>query len=93
MLRWSIIFTTCIGIVVPTKLKKMRAQLANLNHCVVSFLSRAAVNLTWYDSIYYTDLNYYKKETLLRTSALSNPSRALWMSAALNAFNTDKTVS
>ena len=29
----------------------MRAELANLNHCTVPFLSRAAVNLCWY---YYT---------------------------------------
>ena len=28
----------------------MRAELANLNHCAVPFLSRAAVNLSWYDS-------------------------------------------
>ena len=30
----------------------MRIELANLNHCAVLFLSRAAVNLNWYDSIY-----------------------------------------
>ena len=30
-------------------LKKMRAVLANHNHCAVPFLSRAAVNLNWYD--------------------------------------------
>ena len=29
----------------------MRGELANLNHCAVRFLSRAAVNLCWY---YYT---------------------------------------
>ena len=28
----------------------MRAELANLNHCAVPFLSRVAVNLSWYDS-------------------------------------------
>ena len=28
----------------------MRAELANLNHCAVPFLSRAAVSLSWYDS-------------------------------------------
>ena len=28
----------------------MRAELANLNHCAVPFLSRAAVNLSLYDS-------------------------------------------
>ena len=28
----------------------MRAKLANLNHCAVSFLSRAAVNLSWYEA-------------------------------------------
>ena len=26
----------------------MRTELANLNHCAVPFLSRAAVNLCWY---------------------------------------------
>ena len=39
---------------VPTKVEKMRAKLANLNPCAVSFLSRAAVNVSWYDSIMYT---------------------------------------
>ena len=34
------------------KLMKMRAKLANLNDCAVPFLSRAAVNLCWYN---YTD--------------------------------------
>ena len=29
----------------------MRAELANLDHCAVPFLSRATVNLCWY---YYT---------------------------------------
>ena len=29
----------------------MRTELANLSHCAVSYLSRAAVNLCWY---YYT---------------------------------------
>ena len=33
------------------KLKKMRAELANPNHCAVPFLSRAAVKLSWYDII------------------------------------------
>ena len=35
------------------KLIKMRAELANHNHCAVPFLSRAAVNLSCYDSIIY----------------------------------------
>ena len=34
------------------KLIKMRAELANLNHCAVQFLSRAAVNLCWYYCAY-----------------------------------------
>ena len=39
-------------IVQPYQLKliKMRAELANIHHCAVPFLSRAAVNLSWYDS-------------------------------------------
>ena len=32
------------------KLIKVLAELANLNHCAVSFLSRAAVNLSLYNS-------------------------------------------
>ena len=32
------------------RLKKMRAELANLNHYAVPFSNRAAVNLSWYDS-------------------------------------------
>ena len=42
--------------VVSTQAEKMRAELANLNHCAVLFLSRATVNLSWYDSIYYANL-------------------------------------
>ena len=30
----------------------MRAELASLNPCAVPFLSRAAINLSWYDYIY-----------------------------------------
>ena len=36
------------------KLIKMRAELANLNNCAVPFLSRAAVNLSWYHSTLIT---------------------------------------
>ena len=36
-------------IVVPIQVEKMRAELASLSHCAVPFLSRAAVNLSWYD--------------------------------------------
>ena len=32
----------------------MRAELANLNQCAVPFLSRAAINLSWYDSVLYS---------------------------------------
>ena len=34
------------------ELIKMHAKLASLNHYVVPFLSRAAANLCWYDSIH-----------------------------------------
>ena len=34
----------------------MRAESANLNHCAVLFLSRAATNLCWY---YYNDQLHY----------------------------------
>ena len=40
-------------------LKKMRAGLANLNHCAVPFLSCPAVNLSWYDSIKYLIYKVY----------------------------------
>ena len=36
----------------------MRGELANLNNCAAPFLSRAGVNLNWYDSI--TDNIYYR---------------------------------
>ena len=39
---------------VPTQADIMRAELANLDHCAVLFLSRAIVNLSWYDSIHYS---------------------------------------
>ena len=41
-------------IVVPTQVEKMRAELASLHPCAVPFLSRAAVNLSWYDYTKYT---------------------------------------
>ena len=49
------------------KLIKMRTELANLNHCAVPFLSRAAVNLSWYyltlyTVIYGTKFSELKKE-------------------------------
>ena len=38
----------------------MRAKLANINDCAVPFLSRADVNLSWYDnSIYVTVANHF----------------------------------
>ena len=58
-----------IYIVVPTQIEKMlfhlfffsiiRAELANLNHCAVPFLSRAAVNLSWYDSNKYRNISAF----------------------------------
>ena len=35
--------------VAPTQVDKVLAELANLNHCALPFLSRAAVNLCWYN--------------------------------------------
>ena len=32
----------------------MRAELSNINHCAVPFLSRVGVNLSWYDSKLYS---------------------------------------
>ena len=38
----------------------MRTKLANLNHCAVHFLSRDAVNLSWFDcTIQYTMYTIY----------------------------------
>ena len=34
----------------------MRAKFANLNYCAVPFLSRAAVNLSWYYYILYDNI-------------------------------------
>ena len=36
------------------KLIKLRAKLANLNHCAVPFLSRAIANLCWYSYTVYS---------------------------------------
>ena len=33
----------------------MRTEFANLDHCAVLFLRRAAVNLSWYDSTVNVD--------------------------------------
>ena len=33
---------------VPAYVNKMRAELVNLNHCAVPFLSRTAANMYWY---------------------------------------------
>ena len=35
------------------KFVKMRAELSNVNHCAVLFISRAAVNLYWYYIVLY----------------------------------------
>ena len=39
------------------KLIKVCAKSATLNHCAVPFLSRSAVNLSWYDSITYAAID------------------------------------
>ena len=57
-----------ILIVIPSyhrKLIKMRAKLANLDHCAVPFLSHAATNLSWYDII--PDIK------MTETSAITQP--------------------
>ena len=51
MLKYTVQLLKKRTIVVPTQVDKMRARLPNLNHCAVLFLSRAVVNLSWYDSI------------------------------------------
>ena len=43
--------TIYLSMIKPTAVEKMRTELANINHCAVLFLSRAAVNVCWY---YYT---------------------------------------
>ena len=42
-------------IVVPTQVDKN----TNINHCAVPFLSRAAVNLSWYDTTMYVHCTLY----------------------------------
>ena len=61
------------AIVVLTQVEKKCAhELANLSHCAVPFLSRAAVNLCWYDStlIFYEIVLWirtrYSDSTILR---------------------------
>ena len=41
----------------------MRAELANLNHCAVAFLSCTAVNLGWYDSIRLALITCYHRSS------------------------------
>ena len=63
--------------VVPTQVEKMRTDLANLNNCAVPFLSRAAVNFSWYDhiSVYtvylYSVYNVYPYISIFLTFSLS----------------------
>ena len=45
------------------KLIIMRAEIANLNHCAVPFLSRAAVNFRWYCCTYRPDIHTNMKKT------------------------------
>ena len=45
---YCILYSTILSY--QLKLIKMSAKLANLNHCAVSFLSRADSNLCWYDT-------------------------------------------
>ena len=47
----------------------MRAELASLNPCAVPFLSRAAVNLSWYD---YTPYLLYLEASAFITSNIRN---------------------
>ena len=48
------------------KLIKLRGKLANLNHCAVPFLSRAAVNLYWYDYTFLTKRTAAQNEITCR---------------------------
>ena len=51
------------------KLIKMRAELANLNHCAVTFLSGAVVNLSWH---YYTLWYKTKLKNVRETSNVAS---------------------
>ena len=42
----------------------MRAELANLNYYAVPFLSRAAVNLNWYDINYHSVITCHLYSTV-----------------------------
>ena len=48
----------------------MRAELTNLNHCAVPSLSRAAVNLSWYDNT--KDRSLDRKRIVLNSTATMN---------------------
>ena len=49
----------------------MRAELASLNNCAVLFLSRAAVNMSWY-CIYYTSFNPQNLRNIIKKVAKIN---------------------
>ena len=50
----------------------MRAELANLNHCAVPFLRRAAANLSWYDSTATVRDMLFLTILLTKTTAAQN---------------------
>ena len=68
----------------------MRAELANLDHCAVPFLSRAAVNLCWY---FYTVglrpilyiIHGYGDQNLVRPGTVDNRGRTIFNNFTLVA--------
>ena len=57
----------------------MRANFDVLNHCAVPFLSRAAVNLCWYQYYYYYS-SRIDNDKIEKTAAVDNENNALEIS-------------
>ena len=73
----------------------MRAELANLNDCAVPFLSRAAVNLSWYDIIKHSNNERFPVILPTKTTAEQNgvalsyhKVRGLYFLVVISAFFT-----
>ena len=52
--------------IVPTQVDKMRAKLANLNHCAAPFLRRAVAKLCWYYTLYTIHITPIKQNNKLK---------------------------
>ena len=62
----------------------MRAELANLNHCAVPFLSRGAPNLCWYNTITYLQYKIWHGVTVYNIEYLNQNAGSI---SAKRSFN------